>query len=106
MLALCYRHGPNQGQRKNLTRGRFSKVTKTFHARKAISKPRSTYSVALALSYVVNEWKIKIIVKFCASRCYRFEDTKGIMSPEIRPKRFGTFEKQSPGQICGMRADS
>ena len=40
--------------------------------------------------------KIKIkAAKFRASRRFRFEDTKRIMSPEIRPKSFGTFEKQA-----------
>ena len=37
------------------------------------------------------------MAKFRASRRLRFEDTKRIMSPEIRPKSFGTFEKQAPG---------
>ena len=41
--------------------------------------------------------KIKITAKFRASRRLRFEDTKRIMSPKIRPKSFGTFEKQAPG---------
>ena len=36
------------------------------------------------------------MAKFCGSRRLRFEDTKRIMSPEIRPKSFGTFEKQAP----------
>ena len=40
---------------------------------------------------------MKITAKFRASRRLRFEDTKRIMSPEIRPKSFGTFEKQAPG---------
>ena len=40
--------------------------------------------------------KTKITAKFRASRCLCFEDTKRIMSPEIRPKSFGTFEKQAP----------
>ena len=39
---------------------------------------------------------MKISAKFRASRRLRFEDTKRIMSPEIRPKSFGTFEKQAP----------
>ena len=40
--------------------------------------------------------KIKITAKFRALRRLRFEDTKRIMSPEMRPKSFGTFEKQPP----------
>ena len=39
---------------------------------------------------------MKITAKFRASRRLRFEDTKRIVSPEIRPKSFGTFEKQAP----------
>ena len=44
--------------------------------------------------------KIKIMAKFRASRRLRFEDTKRIMSPEIRPKSFGTFEKQAPELVA------
>ena len=40
---------------------------------------------------------MKITAKFRASRRLSFEDTKKIMSPEMRPKSFGTFEKQAPG---------
>ena len=35
--------------------------------------------------------------KFHAPRRLRFEDTKRIMSPEMRPKSLGTFEKGAPG---------
>ena len=41
---------------------------------------------------------MKTTAKFRASRCLRFADTKKIMSPEIGPKSFGTFEKRAPGQ--------
>ena len=47
--------------------------------------------------YFVKGIKIKINAKFRASRRLRFEDTKRIMSPEMRPKSFGTFEKRAPG---------
>ena len=47
--------------------------------------------------------KIKITAKFPASRHLRFEDTKRIMSPEIRPKSFGTFEKQAPDWLNKSR---
>ena len=40
---------------------------------------------------------MKTTAKFRASRRLRFADTKRIMSPEISPKSFGTFEKQAPG---------
>ena len=42
---------------------------------------------------------MKITAKFRASRRLRFEDTKRIMSPEMSPKSFGTFEKQAPGVL-------
>ena len=41
---------------------------------------------------------MKIAAKFRASRRLRFEDTKSIRAPEMRPKSFGTFEKQAPGE--------
>ena len=41
---------------------------------------------------------IKITAKFRAPRHLRFEDTKRIMSPEMGPKSFGTFEKRAPVQ--------
>ena len=62
---------------------------------------RPAYSVKLVFSYVVKRIKIKITAKFRASRRLRFEDTKRIMSPEIRPKSFGTFEKPAPGNLSG-----
>ena len=37
--------------------------------------------------------KIKISTKFRASRRLGFESTKKTMSPEMRPKSVGTFEK-------------
>ena len=49
-------------------------------------------------SYVLKGIKVKTTAKFRASRRLRFEDTKRIMSPEVRPKSFGTFEKRAPGQ--------
>ena len=41
---------------------------------------------------------------FRASRRLCFEDTKRIMSPETRPKSFGTFEKRAPGVLRGYLA--
>ena len=49
---------------------------------------------------------IKVTVKFRASRRLRFEDAKKIMSPEMGPKSFGTFEKQAPGRDLGSRKKS
>ena len=59
-------------------------------------KLRPAYSVRLVFSYVVKGIKIKITEKFHASRRLSFEDTKRILSPQMRPKSFGTFEKQAP----------
>ena len=63
---------------------------------KPFVKLRAAYSVKLVFSYVVKGIKIKITAKFRASRRLSFEDTKRIMSPEMRPKSLGTFEKQAP----------
>ena len=68
-----------------------------FGPEKLFVKLRPAYSVKLIFSHVVKGIKTKIMAKFCGSRRLRFEDTKRIMSPEIRPKSFGTFEKQAPG---------
>ena len=76
---------------------RFSKVLRTFGAEKSFVKLRPAYSARLVILYVVKGIKIKITAKFRASRRFSFEDTKRIMSPEIRPKSFGTFEKQATG---------
>ena len=79
------------------------KSRKLFGFEKPFVKLRPAYSVTLASSYVVNGWKIKITVKFCATRCLRFENTKGIMSPEMGPKSFGTFEKRVPDPIFDQK---
>ena len=42
------------------------------------------------------------MAKFRASRRLRFEDTKRIISPEIRPKSFRTFEKQAPNHQLNL----
>ena len=63
---------------------------------KPFVKLRPDYSVKLVFSNVVRGIRIKITAKFRAARRLRFEGTKGIMSPEIRPKSFGTLEKQAP----------
>ena len=73
------------------------KSRKLFGPEKPFVKLRPAYSVKLVFSYVVKGIKIKITGKFRASRGLRFEDTKRIMASEIRPKSFGTFEKQAPG---------
>ena len=81
---------PNQGPVSRKSR-------ELFGPEKPFVKLRPAYSVKLVFSYVVKGIKIKITAKFRASRRLRFEHTKRIMSPKIRPKSFGTFEKQAPG---------
>ena len=73
------------------------KSRKLFGPEKQFVKLQPAYSVNLVFSYVVKGIKITITVKFRGSRRLRFEDTKRIMSPEMRPKSFGTFEKRATG---------
>ena len=77
------------------------KSRELYGPEKPFVKLRPAFSGKLVFSYVVKGIKIKITAKFRASRLLRFQDTKRIMSPEIRPKSFGTFEKQAPGQREG-----
>ena len=72
------------------------KSRELFGPEKPFVKLRPAFSVKPVFFYVVKGIKIKITAKFSASRRLRFEDTKRIMSPETRPKCFGTFEKQAP----------
>ena len=74
------------------------KSRELFGPEKPFIKLRPAYSVKLVFTSVVRGIKIKIAAKFRASRRLRFEDTKRIMSPEIHPKSFGTFEKQASGR--------
>ena len=79
---------------------RARKVLGTFEKRAPETltlKFRPNYSVKLAFLNVAKGIKITITSRFRFSRRLRFEDTKGIMSPEMSPKRFGTFEKRTPG---------
>ena len=69
------------------------KPRKRFGPEKTFVTLRPSYSVKLVFSYVVKGIKIIITAKFRAPRRLRFEDTKRIMSPEMRPKSFGTCEK-------------
>ena len=83
---------------RNRARGPFLESPENFSGpEKPFVKLRPAFSVNLIFSYVVKGIKIKITAKFRASRRLRFEDTERIMSPVIRPKSFGTFEKQAPG---------
>ena len=75
------------------------KCRKLFGSEEPFVRLRSAYSVKLIFSYVVKGIKIKITAKFRASRRLRFEDTKIIMSPEMRPKSFGMFENRANKQV-------
>jgi len=75
------------------------KSQKRFGPEKTFVTLRPAYSVKLVFSYVVKGIKIITTAKFRAPRRLRFEDTKRVMSPEMRTKSFGTFEKHllAPG---------
>ena len=90
--------GQYEGQGSNPDMGPVSRKSREFFGpKKPFVKVRPAYSVKLVFSYVVKGIKTKIIAKFRASRRLCFENTKRIMSPEIRPTSFGTFKKQAPG---------
>ena len=86
--------------RSNPFSGPVSRKSRIFFGpEKPFVKLRLAYSVKLLFSYVAKGIKMKITAKFRASRRLRFADTKRMMSPEISPKSFGTFEKQAPGLL-------
>ena len=80
------------------------KSRELFGPEKPFVKLRPDHSVKLVFSYVVKGIKTNITAKFHASRRLRFGDTKRIMSPEIRPKSFGTLKKQATGLFWGILA--
>ena len=83
---------------KNSGQGPVSrKSCELFGPEKPFVKLRTAYSVKLVFSYVIKRTQVKIAAKFRASRRLRFEDTMRTISPEMRPKSFGTFEKWVPG---------
>ena len=90
-MRACVRWYPNHG-----TGDRFSNVPKLLGPEKPYITLRPAYSVKVVFSDVVKGIIIKITPKYRASRRLRFEDTKRIMSPEMRPRCFGTFEKPVP----------
>ena len=71
-------------------------------ARKAIRKTATCLFCKAGLFICRKGMKIKITVKFRASRRLHFEDTKRIMSPKMLLKSFGTFEKRAPGPLTGF----
>ena len=102
-FAICSQIGgslsKDEGNRNDNTSGPVSRKSRElFGPEKPFVKLRPPYSVKLVFSYVVEGIKINITAKFRASRRLHFEDTKRIMSPDLRPKSFGTFEKQAPAE--------
>ena len=73
------------------------KFQKHFGPGKSFVKVRPAYFVKLVFTYVVKGIKIKITAKFRSSRLLHLEDTKRIISPEMRPKSLGTLKKRNPG---------
>ena len=96
------RYSPLKTEIKLLqSRGPFLKKSrKLFGPEKSFKKLRPANSVKLVFSNVVKGIKIKTTAKFRASRRLRYEDTRRIMSPEMRPKSFGAFEKRAPALSC------
>ena len=77
-------------------------MPKTFRVQKAVRKTPTTLFCKAVFFYVLKGIKIEITAKFLASERVRFEDKKRIMSPEIRPKSFGTLENRfSRMEIAG-----
>ena len=75
-------------------RGPFLESPETFSGPKEpFVKLRLTYSLKLVFSHVVKGWKIKITVKFRASRRLHFENTKRMMSPFLSGERCVTSRK-------------
>ena len=77
------------------------KFQKLFGPEKPYVKIRPSYSVKLIFSYDVKGIQTMMTEKIRVSRLFRFEDTKR-MSPEMRPKSFGTFEKRAPALVFKM----
>ena len=99
ICVLSTRLIPDFRVRKTAARGTFLESPENYRAWKPIRKTptRLFYEAGL---FPVKGIKIKITSKFRASRRLCFEDTKRIMSPEMRPKSFGTFEKRAPVPDC------
>ena len=75
------------------------KSRKLFGPENPFLKLRLVHSVKLVFLYVVKGRKIKITARFRALRRIRFENTKRTISPEMRPKSFGTVEKRALGPV-------
>ena len=84
---------------KQAPAARFSKVPKTFRARNAIRETPTCLICKAGLFVRCRGIKIKITAKFCASRRLRFEDTKRIMSPEMRAKKSRDLRETGPWNL-------
>ena len=73
------------------------KSHKLFGSDKPFLKLRSAYSRKLVFYYDFKIRKGKFVAKFHVWKSLCFCDTKEILSPEIRPKSFGSFVKCAPG---------
>ena len=72
------------------------KSRQLFGPEKSVVKLQSACFEKLFLEYVFNVRKTKKIAKFDGLEPRRCEDIKGIVTPEIGPKSFGTSQKQTP----------
>ena len=77
---------------------------KLFGPEKPFVKLRPTYSVKLVFSYVVKGIKSKKNGKVSGLETPSFKDTSRIVSSEMRPKSFGSFEKRAPGPSCSKHS--
>ena len=83
---------------RKLTRGLFLESPANFSGPKSqLYKLQSACFEKLIFSHVFNVRKTKTIAKFDDLEPRRCEDIKGVVTPEISPESFGTFEKQAQG---------
>ena len=75
------------------------KARKLFGSEKPFGKLQPAYSVKLVFSDVVKGIKIKVTPSFMPRDAFVLKIQR-VMSHEMRPKIFGTFEKWAP-DICG-----
>ena len=82
-----------------MTWGLFLETPENFPGPKCqLSNCNPLFLKSWCFKHVINAWKTKRIAKFDGLESRRYEDTKGIVAPEIDPKSFGTSEKQPTGQ--------
>ena len=74
------------------------KSRELFGPEKLAVKLQSAFFEKLIFLHVFNIRKTKRIAKFEGLEPRHCEDIKAVVVPGIRPKSFGTFEKQAPGR--------